>query len=289
MSAMVASRRNAVKKLILQHGGYLPVQFVQQLLSDFDITVDQFMLGLLPVVSEFAVMPVCGFMVGAVALGETGNIYCGSSQDFGGMVLSQAVHAEQAAVAMAQLHGETGLVKIAVNARPCGHCRQFLYELVDGGALKILLPETSEVKLSTLLPDAFGPKNLGSDEALLMPQKHALRLIENSSDPLIQAALKGAMQSYAPYTKAYSGVALQTNDGKIFMGSYLENVAFNPSLPALQSALVNLVQCGYSYDNVKNAVLVQLKNNVIDQVAGARMVLQVLCPTVQLQVFEAAV
>ena len=72
------------------------------------------------------------------------------------------------------------------------------------------------------------------------------------------------------------------------MGSYLENAAFNPSLPALQSAFVNLVQSGYSYENVTDAVLVQVKDNIIDQEAATRMVLAALCPTVSLQVYEAS-
>ena len=287
--SMIATQHTQVKTLLLKHGGYLPVETVQKLLAEFEFTINQLMLALLPLASEFAVMPVCGFMVGAVALGDTGNLYIGSSQDLGNVSLSQCVHAEQAALTMAQLHGETGLQKIAVNARPCGHCRQFLFELTNGGELEIILQDVKPVKLSALLPDAFGPKQLNAASGgVLDIQKHALQLLNGTDEELLLTALRGANQSYAPYTKAYSGAALRTRDRKIFMGSYLENAAFNPSLPALQSAFVNLVQSGYSYENVTDAVLVQVKDNIIDQEAATRMVLAALCPTVSLQVYEAS-
>jgi cytidine deaminase len=287
MTTITAAQHTNIKQLVLQYGGYLPVQVVQQLLSATECTIDQFLLALLPLASEFAVMPVCGFMVGAVALGDTGNLYIGSSQDFGKMSLSQAVHAEQAALAMAQLHGETGLSKIAINARPCGFCRQFLFELANGSELEIMLQDAPPIKLSKLLPHAFGPQHLQVEGGVLLPQQHSLKLLQSTNEELSTTALRGAIKSYAPYTKAYSGAALKTDDGKFFMGSYLENAAFNPALPALQSALVKLVQCGYRYENVMDAALVQVKDNVIDQVAATRMVLKSVCPEVHLQVYEA--
>eukprot|EP00271_Cylindrocystis_brebissonii_P006183 TRINITY_DN18818_c0_g1_i1.p1 TRINITY_DN18818_c0_g1~~TRINITY_DN18818_c0_g1_i1.p1 ORF type:complete len:381 (-),score=60.19 TRINITY_DN18818_c0_g1_i1:924-2066(-) len=61
---------------------------------------------------------------------------------------------------------------------------------------------------------------------------------------LISLALEAANLSHSPYTKSPSGVALRTSNGTVCSGSYLESAAFNPGLPALQSALVNLVCSG---------------------------------------------
>ena len=56
----------------------------------------------------------------------------------------------------------------------CGYCRQFLYELATAAALIILLPNAKPVSLSALLPDAFGPRNLGIDGGLMQAQNHQL-------------------------------------------------------------------------------------------------------------------
>lgn len=284
-----AAKHAQIKQIIIDHSGMLSVAFLPSLLSELECTIDQLMLALLPLASEFAVMPVCGFMVGAVALGETGNVYVGASQDLGNIALSQAVHAEQCAIAIAHQHGETNVVKIAINASPCGHCRQFLFELVGGGDLEILVNGEPPVSLSTLLPRAFGPHDLGIEGGLLSPQQHALHLISHQDDSLAQAAMQVAVRSYAPYTKCYSGAVLKTRDGRLFSGSYLENVAFNPSLPAIQAAFSTLIMSGCRYDDVVEAAFVQVKENAVDQEAAAHMLLRALCPLVHLQVAELAI
>ena len=47
------------------------------------------------------------------------------------LVCLPKVHAEQFVVANALHHRETELLFLAVNAVPCGHCRQFLSELYN--------------------------------------------------------------------------------------------------------------------------------------------------------------
>jgi cytidine deaminase len=48
-------------------------------------------------------------------------------------------------------------------------------------------------------------------------------------------------QSYCPYTRLPSGVALATASGAVYGGRYVESAAYNPSLPPLQSALAAAV------------------------------------------------
>ena len=74
-----------------------------------------------------------------VGLGASGRLYVGVNLEFPCLPLHNSVHAEQFLVVNAIQHGERELVKLAVSAAPCGHCRQFLSELCcavrEGAAL----------------------------------------------------------------------------------------------------------------------------------------------------------
>ncbi len=282
MTLLSDAQMKEIRQIVFQHGGMLSVTACQHYLSELDATIDEWMLALLPLASELAVMPISGFRAAAVALGATGNIYLAANQEFKHLELNQAVHAEQAVIAVAHYHGETNIEKIAINANPCGHCRQFLFEQAEGGKLEILVQDAPLTTLSKLLPHAFGPKDLHIVGGLLTPQQHVLVLDHDVDNALIELARQAAVRSYAPYSKAYSGVALQMRDGRTVTGSYLENVAFNPSLPAMQSAFVALVMYGCRYDEVVDAAFVQVKGHVVDQEAYARLVLAAACPNVSL-------
>lgn len=95
------------------------------------------MLALIGIAAEWARPGISGFKVGAVGQGASGALYLGANLEFEGAALGQTVHAEQAVVANAAAHGEAGLVRLAVSAPPCGHCRQFLFELASAGRLEI--------------------------------------------------------------------------------------------------------------------------------------------------------
>lgn len=67
---------------------------------------------------------------------------------------------------------------------------------------------------------------------------------------------EAANRSHAPYSNSFSGIALATQDKRIFQGSYAENAAFNP-LPALQTALNYLLLSGNEVENIERAVLIE--------------------------------
>jgi cytidine deaminase len=252
--------------------GAVPAVEVQQFLDSSGMTIDELMLAFIPEAQKFALPLISHFFVGAVALGSSGSLYFGANYEFVGEALSFTVHGEQAATAHAISCGEIGMQKLAVSAAPCGYCRQFLYELTTASTLQILLPDTAPALLTTLLPDAFGPKDLGINAALMSPQSNGMTL--SSSDPLVQAALQGANASYAPYTFDYAGVALKTKDERIFTGSIAENAAYNPSMSPLEAAVVSLViNGGKSYADIADAVLVEAANSKVSQVAATRAVL----------------
>ena len=219
--------------------------------------VDALMTDLLPWAASFANVPVSGFAVGAVALGRSGALYAGANLELAQLPLSACVHAEQAVVANAWLHGERGLEALAVTAAPCGHCRQFLNELEDAGRLRILAARTTPTTLSAMLPAAFGPADLDVAAGLLAPAGHGFDAAGSGFDELATAALAAANASYAPYTRTYAGVALRLRDDTIVTGRYAECAAYNPSLPALQAALVALVLRRRDVSAVADAVLVE--------------------------------
>jgi cytidine deaminase len=219
-------------------------------------------------------------------LGATGNLYVGVNQEYYSAPLNQAIHAEQAAIAMAHVHGETDIVKIMASERPCGHCRQFLNELANASQLQVLLPDGNTMLLPVLLPHAFGPEALGEKGGLLSATELALTCADAQSDVELKA-LHATNKSYSPYAKSYSGLALKTRDGKIYSGSYLENAVFNPSLPALQAAFVHLVQSGAAFADIQEAVLIQVKGGAVDHAPMTVMLMKVVCPQVKLRVLTA--
>ncbi len=213
--------------------------------------------GLLPWAAAFAEVPLSGFAVGAVAVGASGAAYAGANLEFAGAPLGASVHAEQSAVANAWLHGERAVVALAASAQPCGHCRQFLIELGDADRLAIWAAGAPAATLAALLPAAFGPADLGVRATLLAAPTPPLTSDLDPDDPLGGAALEAAQRSYAPYSHAYAGAALRLADGTIVGGSYAESAAFNPSLPALQCALVERALWRRGDTPVVEAVLVE--------------------------------
>jgi len=241
------------------------------LAQQLGVTVDQLMLNLVPFAALYAEPVISNFKVGAVARGLNGNLYYGANIEFKSEALSFTVHAEQAAAVKAWMQGETGLSVLAVSAAPCGYCRQFLFELTSAAVLKILLPNAKPDSLAELLPDAFGPRNLGMTGGLMQAENHHLRV--NSQDPIVQAALAAANMSYAPYSRGYSGVALANTDGGIYSGAYAENAAFNPSMSPMQAAVSQLNIDGGNLRGIERAVLVEVENSVPSQVHSSRAVL----------------
>lgn len=224
--------------------------------AQMGMSVQQFSLVLVPFAQLYAVTPISNFMVGAVSVGSTGALYYGANLEISGQALSFTVHAEQSATSNAWLNGEQGLSAIAVSAAPCGYCRQFLYELSTAANLTVVLPNTAPAPLTTFLPNAFGPHDLGFAGGLMQPQANGLTL--SPPDAVGAAALAAANACYSPYTSTFAGVALGTSDGGIFAGRYAENAAYNPSMSPLEAALSALVLSGRSFNQIVEAVLVEV-------------------------------
>ena len=231
---------------------YLTQDDVNQRISDFQGDKIALALSLLPEAAKLAVVPVSHFHVGAIAIDENNHFYFGANQECAEVSMGQTVHAEQSAIAHAWQRGAKRITDIVVNYTPCGHCRQFLNELRGAEELKIHLPHSRDNVLTQFLPDSFSPKDLGMSERLLDNIHNHLSPL-NTADDLTQAAFAAAQSCYAPYSHAYAGVALATQDA-VFTGRYAENAAYNPSLPPLQIAVILLRLSGLPRNNVQRAV-----------------------------------
>lgn len=122
-----------------------------------------------------AYAPYSQFHVGAALAFADGSVVIGSNVENASYGLSLCAETVAAASAMnAGLRG--GLVAVAViggklgaepiTVTPCGRCRQVLNELAQLGGTDPVIwcgggEEVLELRLSELLPHAFGPDNLG--------------------------------------------------------------------------------------------------------------------------------
>ncbi len=258
---------------------------VSALMRTEQLTREALMLKLLPLAKSFAHPPLSNYFVGAVALGNSGSLYLGCNIEIPGNMLGLAVHAEQAAVANAYMSDESGVEALTAGGAPCGHCRQFLSEISLDVSMRLIMRNGSAVKLSELLPQAFGPKNLGFTQGSFPVKRARLSLASGSSDALVVEALIAACACHSPYSRSPSGVALLTSSGRVFSGSYIENAAFNPSLPPLETALAGYFAAGRNAGDIQRAVLVEGKRSGISQQPTTRSALAVLAPSVRLESF----
>jgi len=273
-------------KIVLAPGfrGVIAAQQVADLAAAIGTDLDHLLLLLVPFAQCYAIPPVSDYPVGVVALATSGNVYFGANMEYEDTALSFTVHGEQSATTNAWLNGEQGLTSIAISAAPCGYCRQFLYEITTASTLEVLLLGQPPVLLTDLIPQAFGPSDLGVTAALMSPENHSLTLTPPPTDPVVQAALAAANASYAPYTHGYAGVAISTASGATYTGRYAENAAFNPSMSPLESALTMWSFGGNTSDAIKKAVLVEAPS-LADQADVTAEVLATVS-TAQLQVYK---
>jgi len=239
---------------------------------------------------KLAKPPISDYFVTVLGLGKSGSIYTGVNLEFEKTSLNQAVHGEQFLIVNMRNHGETEIEEVVLSAAPCGYCRQFINEIAQDKPISINIPKNKGLKFNELLPHAFGPQDLGETSRLLEPKEFALKESENErtrgDNQLREIAVDAAYKSYAPYTKAISGVAIETESGDVYTGSYLENVAYNPSLSPLQAALVALLAANkHTYADIKRVVLAEDDTKKVSQEDATSSVLKSIAPKADFEVF----
>jgi cytidine deaminase len=109
-----------------------------------------------------AYAPYSGLNVGAAGLTDRGTVVTGCNVENASYGLTLC--AECGLVSNLHLSGAESLIAVACRSgadeplMPCGRCRQLLYEA--GGPDLLVDSLDGPVPLSTLLPDAFGPRDL---------------------------------------------------------------------------------------------------------------------------------
>jgi cytidine deaminase len=267
-----------------EFSGRIPPSAVEALAKSENTGVDDLMLGLLPLAQSYSRAPISNFFVGVVVRGASGSLYLGANIEIPGQCLGFAVHAEQSSLSNAYMNSEPSVISLAVDGAPCGHCRQFMEEISPAGEILVVIPNQPPAKLSSILPAAFGPGALGAKQGAVPIRKWNLALTGGASNAQTAAALDAACRSYAPYSQSPAGVALRTTSGRVLQGCYIENVAFNPSLSPLQTALVQVIAAGHDYSAISAVTLVEVQGAKISQRAVTETVLAAVAPQVKLEV-----
>jgi len=269
------------------YSGQIPVASAFALSQHENFGPEKLLLALLPLAQSYSQAPISNFHVGVIVRGASGALYTGANIEIPGQCLGFSVHAEQAALANAYMHSESAVIAVGVGGAPCGHCRQFIEEMSPDGDILIVTPQNGTRKLSSILPEPFSPKDLGMTKGAFPVPEANLSLVKDSPDALAHAALDAARKAYAPYSKSPSGVAIRGASGRIYRGSYIENVAFNPSLSPLQVALAGLIAAGEPYSAIQAVTLVEVDGAKISQKAATEAVLGAVAPKVKMQIFPA--
>lgn len=255
-----------------------------QLLTISGLEDSELRVALLPFAAAYSYAPLSNFYVGAIVRGLSGKLYFGANVEFDGVQLGQTVHAEQSAISHAWMKGEQGISDITINFSPCGHCRQFMNELSTADKLEIQLPQRDSKLLHEYLPESFGPSDLGVESALMTTVDHGKQSDED--DEVVQAAITALNRSHAPYTHNMSGVALKMANGKVYQGAYAENAAFNPSLPPLQVALIQLLLDRQKFEDIDSAALAEVEEGTISHLATTQSTLEALNPDIPFSYIE---
>ncbi|WP_159654688.1 cytidine deaminase [Vibrio atypicus] len=256
----------------------LSAQQFSEMLSLTGLKDDELRVALLPFAAAYSYAPISNFYVGAIVRGLSGRLYFGANVEILGAQLGQTVHAEQSAISHAWMKGEEGISDITINFSPCGHCRQFMNELTSAKELVIQLPQRDEMTLQQYLPESFGPSDLGIESGLMAKVDHGKQCEE--SDALVVDAMSALNRSHAPYTKNLSGVAIKLKGGKVYLGAYAENAAFNPSLPPLQVAMIQLLLDGKSLFDIEAAALTEMADGTISHLADTQATLEAINPDI---------
>ncbi|KAK9805228.1 hypothetical protein WJX72_007282 [[Myrmecia] bisecta] len=283
---------------------WLEPEEVLAMRTQHGLSEDELLQMLITPAATLARPPISSFHVGAVGLGISGRIYFGVNLEFVRLPLYNSVHAEQFLVVNAIHHQEREIIKLAVSAAPCGHCRQFYSELSCANTIQFMFGKDGHTyTLAQLLPQRFGPADLLDDPStplLLQPQNNDLVWSREAEEALqarqgdghfqdaAASALEQATQSYAPYSRCPAGLAIVTAKGGVYSGSYYESAAFNPSLPPLQSAMVDAVIDGMPcYTAVLEVVLVELRGVLVEHALTTKVFLGQIAPDAKLTILHA--
>lgn len=93
-------------------------------------------------------------------------------------------------------------------------------------------------------------------------------LTKDTIDKLLSAAVKARKNAYAPYSSYKVGAAVLTEDGKIFIGSNVENAVYGATVCAERNAVFKAVNEGYRSIKAVAVVAKPMKDNELVKPCG---------------------
>jgi len=236
----------------------------------------------LPVAGALADPPISGYRVAAVGIEvETGDLVLGGNLDFPGTELTTTIHAEGFVSLRVRRRGRT-LGTLAVReAHPCAHCRQTLAESDAADRLKLIDLMGHELTLAELYAWAFRPVALGvaGDRAGAVSWPDLRFVGETPPTQVAGLLLEAGALAHAPYSRAPSAAVLRLGDGRLVSAGCVESVAFNPSITAIQAALVEVAAGRVPRTDVREGWLARTAGGAVDPDPGFRALLAAAAPS----------
>lgn len=254
----------------------------------------------LPVARTMARPPISGYRVAAVGIESgSGDLVLGANLEFPGTELGTTIHAEGFVSLRARRRGRTLETLALPEAHPCAHCRQTLIESADADGLRLVDTLGHVLAITDLYPWAFRPSALGvaADDpaAVRVP---GLRLAAGVAGTAGAGAAAGVpaeiarvledagARAHAPYSLAPSAVALRLRDGTVVGAGCVESVAFNPSIEAIQAALVEVAAVRSDPADIVQGWLARTPGGSVDPGPRFLSVLRAVAPAARAEVLE---
>jgi cytidine deaminase len=262
--------------------GTIPASAAARLVAELGLpSSEELALLALPVADAMARPVISGYRVAAVGIeAESGDLVLGANLEFPGGELTTTIHAEGFVAVRARNRGQTLATLVVREAHPCAHCRQMLSESAAADGLVLVDLEGNRLTLADLYPWPFRPAALGvPGDAAGSAAWAALTFLSPAPPPEIPALLLAAgAHAHAPYSKAPSAVAVRLTAGQVHAAGCMESVAFNPSISALQAALVEVVAAGEEPADIGEAWLALTDGGAVDPEPGFRALLGAVAP-----------
>jgi cytidine deaminase len=266
----------------------IPAAEAELLASRFGLeSTTELALAALPVARRLSRPPISGYRVPAVGIeAGTGDLLLGGNLEFPGTELGTTIHAEGFVTLRARRRGRALATLALRTAHPCAHCRQVLAESASADRLVLVDAEGARLRLADLYPWPFRPASLGveGDEAG-RPAWPGLAFVgAGPANDVAEQLLAVGARAHAPYSGAPSAAVLRAADGRTVAAGCLESVAFNPSISALQAALVELAAARIDGSAVTDTWLACTDGGAVDPEPGFRALLAAVAPAARIGV-----
>ena len=93
---------------------------------------------------------------------------------------------------------------------------------------------------------------------------------------LYDEAIKASKNSYSPYSKFAVGASLLTDDGKIFVGTNIENASYGLTMCAERNVLFTAYANGYKKNNIEVLLITANTDKPVSPCGACRQVINEL-------------